>query len=150
MVVNINVILYTVLFLSSMVGCSHSKSENSVDQLYLVHIGESDKPIEDILIYVDNNLIRNDIDSTFMVKFKITASEFDDLRRYVIEKDTEQRDCQQCNRGTFKVDLFWKKKSTMYVVEREMGKRYFARLSTLAKSNKDLQKFIESNIVEQL
>jgi hypothetical protein len=31
-----------------------------------------------------------------------------------------------------------------------MGKRYFARLSTLAKSNKDLQKFIESNIVEQL
>lgn len=150
MVVNINVVLYAVLFLTSMVGCSYPKRESSVDQLYLFHIGESDKPIEDVLIYVDNSIIRSDIDSTFMVKFKISLSDFDDLRKYVIEKDTEKLDCQQCHRGSFKVDLFWKEKYTVYVIENESGKRYFSRLRTLAKSNKDLQGFIENNIIEQL
>lgn len=150
MVVNINICFICFFFLISMIGCNYSKRENLDEQLYLVHIGESDKPIEDILIYIDKSIIRSDIDSTFVVKFKIPVSDFDGLRRYVVENNTGKLECEKCNRGSFEVVYSSSRNPLIYVVEREIAKRYFTGLSTLARSNIDLQEFIENNIIEQL
>lgn len=132
------------------IGFSCSSEINSDDQLYITHVGESDQPIEDILIYVNNSIITKDVDSTFMLKFRVSKSDFNLIKTYVVAENTKKVECQQCNRGTLKINLFSPYNSVRYIVESEKIKSYSDGISKLVKSNKGLQKFIESNITEQL
>ena len=145
----INMLLPLIPFMFFYLACHSVKDEYSNEQLYLLHQGESDNHLEDILIYVNNSTIKSDLDSSFMVKFKISEADFEVLRHYVIQKDTKRLDCYPCHRGTYQIDHFYKQKSRGYIVESEMGKHYFSEFISLMQSSKELQKFMEQHIIEQ-
>ncbi|MBL1411430.1 hypothetical protein [Sphingobacterium faecale] len=141
---NKHIFLFISIIIVLFVGCSTSSRDKVDDQLYLIHIGESDKVIEDVLIYVDDDGVRGDIDSSFLTKYKVNRNDFAALSDYVSEQNTNQSACLSCGRGGFQIRLLTSAGEIRYVIDDTFSTDFYSGLFSLIKSNKELKQSINT------
>lgn len=139
---NKHVFLSVLIIITLFVGCSTPKLEKVLDQLYFIHIGESDKVIDDVLIYVDHDPVSADVDSSFLAKYKINTTDFIALNDYVSKHNTNQSDCRSCGTGSFQIRLITSKGEVSYVIDDTLSKDFYRGLFPIIKSNKELKESI--------